>query len=218
MTSHYVLLDGARRWRAAQLAGIDELDAIVLASRPSPTELRLLQLSIDAHRVSLTPIERAEFIAKIKQENDWTISQVAARLQMPQSRVSKLLKFLEAGPELRAALHTGRIDQDKAYAIVCQEPDHAKQHELLNHASDLTREQLRQKARSNGQPVELKASVARFPLPTGLMVSVQGRRMTLAGAIDAMLSAVKELKKGQSEHWDITTAMRVMRDRAKVTK
>ena len=41
--------------------------------------------------------------------------------------------------------------------------------------------------------------------------------MTLSAVIDAMLEAVKELKKGQAEHWDVTTAMRVMRDRAKAT-
>ena len=42
--------------------------------------------------------------------------------------------------------------------------------------------------------------------------------MNLAGAIDAMLEAVKELKKGQAERWDITTAMRVLRDKAKSTQ
>jgi ParB family chromosome partitioning protein len=210
------ILDGERRWRAAQLVGIAELDVIVLATRPTVTELRLLQMCIDAHRASLSPIERSDFLARIKQENNWSVQELAERLSMKQPLVTKLLKFRDGCEELRAALHAGQIDQDKAYTI-CQEPDHGRQCELLKRAGDLTREQMRQKARNNGDSVELKASVARFPLPTGILVTVQGRKMTLACAIDAMLETVKELKKGQSEHWDITTAMRVMRDRAHAT-
>jgi ParB/RepB/Spo0J family partition protein len=213
MAPQFVLLDGARRWRAAPLAGIHELDAIVLASRPSPTELRLLQMSLDAHRASLSAMERSDFLARLKRENNWSISELAEKLSIKQPLVTKLLKFQDGCEDVRSALHTGLVDQDKAYTI-CQEPDHDKQRELLKRANDLTREQLRQKARSNGQAVDLKASVARFPLPGGVMVSVQGRKMNLGGAIEAMLGVVKELKKGQADHWDITTAMRVLRDRA----
>jgi ParB/RepB/Spo0J family partition protein len=211
------ILDGERRWRAAQLAGIDELDVIVLSTRPTATELRLLQMSIDAHRASLSPIERSDFLARIKQENNWSVQELAERLSMKQPLVTKLLKFRDGCEELRAALHAVQIDQDKAYTI-CLEPDHSKQRELLRQAGDFTREQLRQKTRNGDRPVELKAAVARFALPTGMCITVQGKKVTLAGAIEAMLEAVKELKKGQAEHWDITTAIRVMRDRAKSTK
>ena len=152
-------------------------------------------------------------MARFRAENNWSISELAEKLSMSQPAVTKALKYREGCEELRAALHAGLIDQDKAYTI-CQEPDHDKQRELLKRANDLTREQLRQKARSNGQVVDLKASVARFPLPGGVMVSVQGRKMNLGGAIEAMLDVVKELKKGQADHWDITTAMRVLRHRA----
>lgn len=217
MSSQYVILDGGRRWLAASLAGIGELDAIVLPSRPSPTELRLLQLSIDAHRVGLTPMERSDFLLRIKTENDWSIGQTAENLSMKQPLVTKLLKFQDGCKEIRTALHGGLIDQDKAYTI-CQEPDHARQRELLKHAGDLTREQIRQKARSKGQPVELRTTVARFPLPSGVTVSVQGRKITLAGAIDSLMTAVKELKKGQLENWDILTAARVLRHRAQTNK
>lgn len=213
----YVLVDGERRWRAAKLVGIKQLIAIVLEREPTASELHQMQMCIEAHRVGLSAMERSDFLFRMKQENNWSISELAEKINMNQPLVTKSLKFQDGCPELREALHAGTLDQDKAYTI-CQEPDHAKQRELLKQASGLTREQLRQKARSDGQAADLKAAIARFPLSSGVMVSVQGRKINLSGAIDAMLEAVKELKKGQAEHWDITTAMRVMRDKAKSTQ
>ncbi len=211
-----LILDGERRWRAAQLVGITELDVIELTTRPSTAEFRLLQLSLDAHRTGLSAIERSDFLARIKMENNWSICELAEKLSMKQPLVTKLLKLQDGCKELRSAIHAG-FDSDKAYTI-CQTPDHEEQRQLLKRAGDLTREQLRQTARRDGQPVELKASIARFPLVSGVLVTIQGRKMTLAGAIEAMLETIKELKKGQSEHWDITTAMRVFKDRARAGK
>lgn len=208
------IVDGERRWRAAQLAGIEKLDAIVLSSRPTVTELRLLQMSIDVHRTNLTAMERSDLLAKIKQETGWSVQEMAAHTGIKQPSLSKLLKLQDGCPEVKAELSSSSLDIDKAYTI-CQEPDPVKQREFLNEVRGLTREQLRQKIRSNGRPVDLRAAIARFPLSSGVVVSVQGRKVNLAGAIEALLEAVKELKRGQAEHWDITTAMRVLRDRCK---
>src|SRR5580704_6155636 len=54
-----MLMDGERRWRAAPLVGIAELDVIELPARPTATELRLLQISLDVHRASLSPMDRS---------------------------------------------------------------------------------------------------------------------------------------------------------------
>ncbi|HZL26970.1 MAG TPA: ParB/RepB/Spo0J family partition protein [Acidobacteriaceae bacterium] len=210
------ILDGHRRYLAAGIANIEFLDVIELDARPTETELRLLQLSIDVHRTSLTPMERSDALARIMRENNWSISELALKLNMKQPLVSKLLKFQDGCEELRAALRDGRADQDKAYTI-CQEPDHDKQRELLKQAGDLSREQLRQKARSKGEPVALKTAVARFALPKGVMVTVQGPKMDLSGAIEAMLQTLRVLKKGQADSWDIVTAARIMKQRAKST-
>lgn len=56
---------------------------------------------------------------------------------------------------------------------------------------------------------------ATFALPGGISVAVRGREMTLAGALESLQEAVKELKKGLKQHLDIGTIQRVMRDRAK---
>jgi ParB family chromosome partitioning protein len=126
----YILVDGERRWRAAKLVGIKHLIAIVLEREPTASELHQIQMSIEAHRVGLSVMERSDFLSKMKQENKWSISELAEKLNMKQPLVTKLLKFQDGCPELREALHAGLLDQDKAYTIA-GEPDHAKQRELL---------------------------------------------------------------------------------------
>jgi hypothetical protein len=134
-------------------------------------------------------------------------------LQISQPLATKLCKVRTVAPEVRKGLDTEQIDIEKAYILSC-EPDHAKQVELLKDAG-ASREQLRQKARAGGQPIDVKTAIARFPLPKGVTVTVQGPKMNLSSAVQVMLDALKELKRGQAEHWDITTTMRVMRDRCK---
>jgi ParB/RepB/Spo0J family partition protein len=213
MMARYILVDGERRWQAAPFAGIKELDAVVLPRRPSPTELRVLQMSLDVHRTSLSAMERSDFLARIKAENNWSISELAEKLSMKQPLVTKLLKFQPACDELQAALRAGTVDQDKGYTIA-QIPDHDKQRQLLNRAADLSREQIRQLARSDFPAVELKASVVRLPLPGGVLVTVRGRKMTLDDVLNAMRLTIKQLKKGQADGLDITTVSKVFADRA----
>jgi len=212
-TKPYRLLDGERRWRAAQLAGITELDAIVLAQRPTQTALHILQMSLEAHKQGLSAMERSALLHRIRTENNWQIGELADKLNMKQPLVSKLLAYQKLDPSIKAMLHDGTIDMEKAF-IISQEPDTAKQKELLKAATQLNREQLRQKANASNA-LSVKSSLARFPLASGFCVTVQGNEVTLSGAIGAMMEVAKELRKGQGQGLDITTAQRVMRDKAK---
>jgi ParB family chromosome partitioning protein len=209
------ILDGERRWRAAQVVGISELDVVALSSRPTPTGLRLLQMSIDAHRTGLSPIERSDFLVKIKEENNWSVTELAAHLCLKQPLVTKLLAYAKLAPDIRELLHAGAIDMEKAY-VISQEPDHARQRQLLKMAQSSTREQLRRKIRSP-DAVEVKTNVARFVMPGGTAISLQGRELTLTVAVEVLTEAVRTLKKGLSQGLDITTQQRVMRDTAKVS-
>ena len=210
----YRLLDGERRWRGAQLVGMTELDAIVLAERPSTTALHILQMSLEAHKAGLTVMERSNLLQRIRTENSWQVNELADKLNMKQPLVSKLLAYQKLDPSIQAMLHNGELDMDKAFTI-SQEADPAKQRELFKGAASLSREELRQKAKGHDKSATVKTGNARFPLSTGLCVTVQGREVTLSAAIDAMIETVKELKKGQAQGLDISTAQRVFKDKAK---
>jgi ParB/RepB/Spo0J family partition protein len=209
----YRLLDGERRWRAAQLVNIVELDAIVLEQRPTKTALHILQMSLEFHRKELSAMERSHVLHRIRTENNWQINELADKLNMRQPLVSKLLAYQKLDAAVQAMLHSGSIDMEKAFTI-SQEGDPAKQKELATAAAGLSREQLRQKAKGD-DATAVKTSIARFALASGLCVTVQGRQVTLSSAIEAMLEAAKELRKGQGQGLDISTAEKVMRDKAR---
>jgi ParB family chromosome partitioning protein len=212
-TGMYVLVDGERRWRAFQLIGKSLIDAIVLPQRPTAAELRILQMSIDMHRVAHSPMEKSNGLAAARKELGCTVAELAGKLDLTQSYASKLLAFQKGDPLVQAALHKGDLDIEKAY-IICQEPDHAKQRALLLQSGKLSRDQLRHRTTKQGAP-PVTASQASFALPGGVSVRLQGKELTLDSAIDALQAAVKELRKGLKQHLDIDTIQRVMRDRAR---
>jgi ParB family transcriptional regulator, chromosome partitioning protein len=210
----YVLLDGERRWRAAQLVGIEELDAIVLPERPTETKLRVLQMSLEAHRIGLSAMERSDFLDRIRKENNWSVNELSDALNMSQPLVSKLLGCQKVCPLVRQLLHAGELDIEKAY-VISQEPDHAKQIELAKVASDLSREQLRRQARGISPTPEQTTDAATFAMPGGMFVTVKGEGLALALVIDVLHETVTQLRKGRKQGLDITTQQRVMRDTAK---
>lgn len=210
----FILVDGECRWRAAQLAGIAALDAIVLAAVPSAAELMVLQASLDAHRSDLSPVERSDFLALIRAETGWSVTELAKRISQPQATVSKLLALQKLSPEIRAKVQTGELDGEKAY-LISQEPDASKQLDLLKVAASMTRDQFRQKAKAP-VPDKVRTSLARFPLSAGLTVTVQGQAVTLDEAITALADAIKELKRGLAQGVGIDAMQKVMRDKAKL--
>jgi ParB/RepB/Spo0J family partition protein len=210
----YLSIDGERRIRAAKLVGIKTLLAWVLDHEPTTLELHRIQMCIAVHNVALSAMEKSDQLAKIRQENNWSISELAENLNMSQPQVTKLLTFQNSCPELRELLQSHKVDSDKAYAIASR-TDHNVQRELLAKVNDFNREQFRQAANSDGRPIELRTSIARFALAGNVMVTVQRPRMALSGAIQALSETLRQLKAADSQGLDVVTASRVMRDRAK---
>src|SRR4051794_31446658 len=83
----FVLLDGERRWRSSQLVGLRELDAVVLPEKPTATALHIVQMSLEAHKVGLSAMERSDFLHRIREENSWSVNDLAAHLSMKQPLV-----------------------------------------------------------------------------------------------------------------------------------
>jgi ParB-like chromosome segregation protein Spo0J len=198
MSIKYHVIDGECRVRAGKIAGQKTLPCVIFDHWPSPQELLEIRIGIDINRSSHKPMERAKSLLDYIDLTGLTLMEACKKAGISQPFGSKLISLHKLAPDLQRKANDG-WDLESAY-LVSQEPNHDRQRELAAQ-SGLTRDQLRQKVRSGGQPVDL-------------MVSVQGRKMNLSGAIEAMLDVVKELKKGQADHWDITTAMRVLRHRA----
>lgn len=212
----FQIIDGHRRYYAAKLAGIPELTCVVMSMAYSEADLRLTQLSVEAHKVALTSMERSELLARIKAETKWSVTELAKAVGIDQATATKLLSLQRLDPELKTLVHTGGLKLEEAY-FISREPDVEKQRELARAAPGLNREQLRQRVKPDGKKREdeVRADKAVFALQTGSLVTVQGKALSIPTAIEALTELIRDLKRAFAENLNIKTAQQVFKDRAR---
>src|SRR4051794_606339 len=76
----YVIVFGERRWRAAGMAGLLTVNAVVMEEAISPEDLIVVQLVENAVREDLRPIEQARAYRKLMDAKGWSTRQVAREL------------------------------------------------------------------------------------------------------------------------------------------
>jgi len=112
----YRLIAGERRWRAAQLAGLDEIPAMVReASDGEALELALVE---NLQRADLNPIEEAEGYRRLMQEFSFTQEQVSQRVGKDRSSVANALRLLGLPDEVKGMLAEGTLTMGHARALL----------------------------------------------------------------------------------------------------
>lgn len=89
----YTIVAGERRYRAAKLAGLMAVPAQIV--RPEALQTSLMRLEENIRREDLTPIERAQAIARMMEEHGLTQAEVGKRLGVQQGQVSNELRLLK---------------------------------------------------------------------------------------------------------------------------
>lgn len=114
--SKYEIIAGERRWRAAQLAGLETVPAVV---RSIPDEAAMaISLIENIQREDLNPMEEAMAMQRLMQEFDMTHQQVAERVGRSRAAVSNYLRLLTLGEDVRKLLETGKLDMGHARALL----------------------------------------------------------------------------------------------------
>jgi ParB family transcriptional regulator, chromosome partitioning protein len=114
--SGYRLIAGERRWRAAQLAGLRELPAIVReASDGEALELALVE---NLQRTDLNPIEEAEGYRRLMRAFSFTQEQVSQRVGRDRSSVANALRLLGLPESVRDMLEQGTLSMGHARALL----------------------------------------------------------------------------------------------------
>jgi ParB family chromosome partitioning protein len=112
----FEIVAGERRWRAARLAGLSSVPALV---REIPDQQALAAALIEnIQREDLNPLEEATGIQRLTQEFGLTHQAVAETLGRSRAAVSNLLRLLELAPPVRELLAEGRIDMGHARALL----------------------------------------------------------------------------------------------------
>jgi ParB family transcriptional regulator, chromosome partitioning protein len=132
----YEIIAGERRWRAAQLAELDTIPAVI---REVTDEVALaLALIENIQRENLNPVEEALALKRLIEEFELTQQQVADAVGRSRAQVANLLRLLALDPEVQTLLERGDLDMGHARALLALSG--AKQrraaHEVVN--KDLT--------------------------------------------------------------------------------
>lgn len=127
----YQLIAGERRLKAAQMAGLKTISAIVRQA----TDQQLLELALieNIHRADLNPIERAQAYSNYLQTYSLTQAQAAERLSENRSVLANYLRLLDLPPEMKQMLIEQKLSMGHARAILALPTDELKR-KLANRA------------------------------------------------------------------------------------
>jgi ParB family chromosome partitioning protein len=114
-SGEYELIAGERRWRAAQLAGLQQIPAIVRDI--DDHQAAALALIENLQREDLDPIEQAEAMRRLIKEFDMTHQQVADILGVSRPVVSNALRLLDLADPVRQLLRDRQLDAGHARAL-----------------------------------------------------------------------------------------------------
>jgi ParB family transcriptional regulator, chromosome partitioning protein len=127
----YELVAGERRWRAAQIAGLTEIPALV---RPRDDAAALeLALIENMAREDLNPIEEARACAALVEELGLTREAVGRRVGRSRVAVSNLLRLLDLPDEVVESIEQGRLSEGHGRALLLAE-DHSVRRVLARDA------------------------------------------------------------------------------------
>jgi len=113
---HFELVAGERRWRAAQIAGLQKIPAVIreLDSK-SAAAIALIE---NIQREDLNPLEQAQALMRLIDEFDLTHQQVADSVGRSRASVSNLLRLLDLANPVKDQVNRGLLDMGHARALL----------------------------------------------------------------------------------------------------
>jgi ParB family chromosome partitioning protein len=112
----YEIIAGERRWRAAQMAGLHDVPAVI---RRVPDEAAVaMSLIENIQRENLNPLEEARALDRLIREFDMTHQTAADAVGRSRAAVSNLLRLLELAEEVKALVESRQLEMGHARALL----------------------------------------------------------------------------------------------------
>ena len=181
----YVIVAGERRFRAARLAGLEKVPAIV----KDLDEAQVMEVALieTLQREDLNPIEEAAAIRFLMQQHDLTQEEVSKRLSKSRPAIANSLRLLTLPEPVQAYLRNGKLQAGHARALAgLQDPEAQAvladkivgEGLSVRAAESLAREQGQKPPRQKKEPPatdpDLAAAEASLREWLGTKVSIQG--------------------------------------------
>jgi ParB family chromosome partitioning protein len=182
LTDGYELIAGERRWRAARLAGLETVPAVVRADTGSDEQL-VLGLIENLQRTDLDPIEEARGLQRLIDEFRLTHEDIAQRLGKHRVSVTQSLRLLGGCAAVQSSVASGVITAGHARALVALDTQGAQEHGLkvviarhlsVRQTENWVRTYRPKRRRRDESSAELRAIAADVESSLGLPVKVTG--------------------------------------------
>ena len=112
----FEIIAGERRWRACQMAGLDEIPAIV---KDVPDEAAMAMALIEnIQREDLNPLEEANALKRLVVEFEMTHQQAGVAVGRSRTAVSNLLRLLDLSLSVKPYLESGELEMGHARALL----------------------------------------------------------------------------------------------------
>ena len=120
-SGYYQIIAGERRWRAARMAGLTQVPAIVIeADDRRAMELAMIE---NLQREDLNPIEEAEGYQVLMNTYSMTQEEAASRVGKSRSAVANALRLLKLTPSVRVMVEDGRLSGGHARTLLPLSPE-----------------------------------------------------------------------------------------------
>lgn len=119
-SGYYQIIAGERRWRAARLANLDQIPAVIIEADDKKTmELALIE---NLQRQDLNPVEEAMGYQRLIEEYGLTQEETARQVGKSRPAVANALRLLQLCPEVLERLRKGELTAGHARAILTLKP------------------------------------------------------------------------------------------------
>jgi ParB family chromosome partitioning protein len=112
----YEIVAGERRWRAAQLAGLDRVPVFV--KEISDEAAMAMGLIENIQRQDLNPVEQAQGLKRLGEEFKMTHDEIAQAVGKSRASITNLLRLLNLEPAVSSLLQEGQLDMGHARALL----------------------------------------------------------------------------------------------------
>lgn len=130
LDGHYRLVAGERRWRAAQIAQLHEIPALVRTL--DEREVMALALIENLQREDLNPVEEARAYRKLAETEGMTQAEIAKLVDKSRSHVANMQRLLELPDDVLGLVAAGSLSMGHARALI----GHTDASELARQASE----------------------------------------------------------------------------------
>jgi ParB family chromosome partitioning protein len=173
----YEIIAGERRWRAAQIAGLNTIPALI---RRVPDEAAIAMALIEnIQREDLNPLEEARALERLVAEFHVTHQQAADAVGRSRTAVTNLLRLLELAPEVAALVEKRQLEMGHARA-------------LLGLPSRRVQVEAAQRVVSQGMSVRQTEALVRQLIAAAAPGSGAGPKISAAQQIDPNVRALQQ--------------------------